>query len=170
MEFRNAVFNRDGSIECEVHEPKLGWIPFTAYPDDDEGQSKVVFEAAKAVAKPAPPRNLEAVKRDKLREINDAYSREVVTITRDYPEAEQMTWDRQEREAREWMADNAADTPYIDALAASRGLDKQELVTRILAKSDAWIAASASYTGKRQRLEKQVEKAQRIEDVDVIAW
>lgn len=36
MEIRNAIYNEVGTIDCEINHPKLGWIPFTASPDDDE--------------------------------------------------------------------------------------------------------------------------------------
>lgn len=40
MEYRNATFNRHGSIDCEINHSKWGWIPFTASPDDVEGFGK----------------------------------------------------------------------------------------------------------------------------------
>ena len=36
MEIRNAIYNAFGTIDCEINHPKLGWIPFTASPDDSE--------------------------------------------------------------------------------------------------------------------------------------
>ena len=36
MEIRNAIYNAFGTIDCEINNPKFGWIPFTASPDDSE--------------------------------------------------------------------------------------------------------------------------------------
>lgn len=36
MEFRNATFNATGTIDVEINHPKLGWVPYTASPDDPE--------------------------------------------------------------------------------------------------------------------------------------
>ena len=46
MEFRNAIYNRHGTIDCEINHPNFGWIPFTASPDDVEDLGKDVFAAA----------------------------------------------------------------------------------------------------------------------------
>lgn len=36
MNIRNPTYNAFGTIDCEINHPKLGWIPFTASPDDVE--------------------------------------------------------------------------------------------------------------------------------------
>jgi hypothetical protein len=35
MDLRNAVFTKDGEIDCEIKHPEFGWIPFTATHDSD---------------------------------------------------------------------------------------------------------------------------------------
>ena len=44
----------------------------------------------------------------------------------------------------------------LDALATARGLDKMELVTRILAKADVMAEYSGQIVGVRQRIKDQV--------------
>lgn len=34
MNYRNAVYNKNGHIDCEIEHPQYGWIPFTCNPDD----------------------------------------------------------------------------------------------------------------------------------------
>lgn len=57
MEYRNAQYNAEGTIEMEVNHPRFGWVPFTASPDDAEKHSRDLFEEAQANAAPyvAPP-------------------------------------------------------------------------------------------------------------------
>lgn len=43
MNYRNAKFNRHGTIDCEIEHPKIGWVPFTASPDDAEDFGKALF-------------------------------------------------------------------------------------------------------------------------------
>ena len=43
MEYRNAVLNDNGTIDCEINHPDLGWIPFTADPDDPEEHGRAIF-------------------------------------------------------------------------------------------------------------------------------
>lgn len=40
MNYRNAVYNPYGTIDCEVEHPEYGWIPTTLSPDD-EGTSSL---------------------------------------------------------------------------------------------------------------------------------
>lgn len=62
MEYRNAQFNRHGTIDVEIKHPKYGWIPFTASPDDVEDFGKAIHaevskgDVAKYVAPPLLPR------------------------------------------------------------------------------------------------------------------
>lgn len=107
---------------------------------------------------------------DKLNQINAGYQSELDAILSDYPSAETKTWDKQEAEARAWQADNTASTPLLDAVASGRNMGKAELVQRVLAKADAWIALSGQATGKRQRLEDEISKAKTLEAFDAIQW
>jgi hypothetical protein len=55
MEYRNPEFNEHGTIDCEIEHPDLGWIPFTADPNDVEPLGAEVFNAAKDSAAPYEP-------------------------------------------------------------------------------------------------------------------
>ncbi|MEQ5768172.1 hypothetical protein NFH98_11250 [Halomonas sp. H33-56] len=105
-----------------------------------------------------------------MRRVNAGYEAELASIRSEYPESEQMTWDKQEREARAFLADSSTATPLLDAMATGRGMDKVELATRIIAKADAWMQASGLATGKRQALEDQVKAAETVEAVEAIGW
>jgi len=113
---------------------------------------------------------LETEKQRAMQRINAGYSAELARILAAYPDAETKTWDKQESEARAWQADNAASTPLIDAIAEARNTGKAELVSRIIKKADAWIAASGAATGKRQALEDAISTATDIPTVDSISW
>lgn len=119
---------------------------------------------------PPPPPTLAEAKAAKRREINAAYAAELAAITDDYPDVERLTWDKQEREARAWADDNTASTPLLDGIAAARGLSLSELVSRVIAKADAWIDASGAATGHRQALEDAIDAAETVEDVEAVAW
>ena len=60
MTFRNPRTNALGSIDGEIEHPLLGWLPFTAAPDDPEPMGRELFAAAVAgefgpVAEYVPP-------------------------------------------------------------------------------------------------------------------
>lgn len=47
MEIRNPQYTATGAIDCEIDHPVLGWIPFTATPDDVEPHGREIFKALK---------------------------------------------------------------------------------------------------------------------------
>lgn len=111
---------------------------------------------------------LKAIKANKLAEINSAYQQAIATLTPTYPDDERLTFDKQEQEARAWLADDSTSTPFVDALAAGRQMDKAELVSRIIAKADAFALASGSLTGQRQRYEDLLDDAETADAVAAI--
>ena len=115
-----------------------------------------------------PERTLDELKAAKLAEVNNAYDVATSAIVYTYPETELLTFDKQEKEARLWDADNTVATPFLDGLALARGIDKSELVRRVIAKSDAFQTAVATLTGLRQRYEDQLSMATTAEEVAAI--
>ena len=120
------------------------------------------------VIKAIPEPDLPELKAIKLNEINTSYQQAIATLTPTYPDDERLTFDKQEQEARAWLADNSTPTPFVDALAAGRQMDKAELVSRIIAKADAFALASGCLTGQRQRYEDLLDAAATAEEVAAI--
>jgi hypothetical protein len=54
METRNPVLNENGTIDCEINHPHLGWIPFTASPDDVEEHGRAIHALLKPNAQRHP--------------------------------------------------------------------------------------------------------------------
>lgn len=159
-----------GRVYVEPTEPPEGDVVTQGEPAQD---GKGVWRQMWQVRDYTPEElaeQLESRRADKLNQINAGYQSELDAILSDYPSAETKTWDKQEAEARAWQADNSASTPLLDAVAAGRDMDKAELVQRVLAKADAWIALSGAATGKRQRLEDEISKAKTLEALDAIQW
>lgn len=169
MNYRNPVYHHDGRINCEIEHPAYGWIPTTLAADDADTAELFAVVAAGDVA-PAPAPILADVQAAKLAEINRAYQAAMAVILDAYPQAETLTFDKQEREARAWQADNATATPYIDAMLVERPLTKAELVGRIIAKADQFTQLSGEATGKRQRLEESILAATDAATVEGITW
>ena len=104
----------------------------------------------------------------KLAEINSKYNVATSSLVSTYPSTEVLTFDKQEQEARAWLADNSVSTPLINALAHGRGIDKAELVRRIIAKADAFTVATGYLTGQRQKYEDKLEAATTAEEIEAI--
>jgi hypothetical protein len=64
--YRNARYDPDGRITCEVKHPTFGWIPFTADPNDSEPRGREIFarivsEGGAADYSPPPPKSDEEI-------------------------------------------------------------------------------------------------------------
>ena len=105
----------------------------------------------------------------KLAEMNAGCERIMAIVTATYPQAEMLTFDKQEQEARAYTADASASVPLLSALAASRGLALPELVRRVIAKADAFAAVSGAIVGQRQAFEDRLTLAATVADVEAIA-
>ena len=115
-----------------------------------------------------PVPTLEEVKAAKLSEINRAADAAIATLTATYPDREISTFDKQEREARDWTADNTASTPLLSVLAQARGIPLSDLVGRVLAKADAFAVASGSIIGQSQALEDRLDACTALEEIQAI--
>lgn len=105
--------------------------------------------------------------------INAAYQAAVNAVTAGYPDNEIASWPKQETEARAWLADNNASTPWIDGAAASRGLTKAQLVALIIGNADALAPIHGAMTGKRQSLRDAIDALGEVptqEQLDSIVW
>lgn len=172
MDIRSPQHLLDGMIHCEIDHSLYGWIPYNASPDDPETQqiyARILNGEAGEIA-PADPVDLEALRSTKLTEINRQSRIEAGALISAYPEFERLTWPDQEREARAWQSDNAAETPTLDAIAAARGLTLDDLVTRVIAKADAFRLAAGQLAGKRQALEDQIGAAATEAEIEAIVW
>lgn len=152
---------------------KIGQTFTNEYPPEaavwcNENNAYIKADGSSYTIVAIPEPDLPELKTRKLAEINGSYQQAIATLTPTYPDDERLTFDKQEAEARAWMADNSAPTPFIDSLAAGRQMDKAELVSRIIAKADAFALASGSLTGQRQRHEDLLDAAKTAEDVAAI--
>lgn len=116
------------------------------------------------------PLDLTTLKAIKLAQINASYQEALDLITQATPQAEIQSWDTQEREAKAYQASQEAQTPYIDSLAKARGVEKGELVAKILEKAQIFSTLSATLTGSRQKCEDAIAKAQNAKDLEAIIF
>lgn len=111
---------------------------------------------------------------NKIANINSEFELAMQQITTGYPPNEIASWSKQEAEAREFTIGSVtAQTPFLDALAAARGLTKIDLASRIIAKADLFATVSGQLIGKRQGLEDALDALPEdatAEDVEAINW
>lgn len=108
--------------------------------------------------------------------VNQGFENDTKVISSAYPELEKLTWDSQEREARDWFVDNTVATPLLDSILLTRtNLDKATLVDRIITKADSYKSSIGNLIGKRQLLEDTITDLDNSGiatqgDYDAIVW
>ncbi len=115
-------------------------------------------------------RNLDEARALKLAVVARQCDAELKPIKAGYPVGEQQTWDKQEREAREFVADDQTPTPMLTALAEARGITVADLAARVIVKADAFSAYSGGVIGRRQRCEDEIDAATNLAAVDAVTW
>lgn len=173
-----AYFNQDGRIELSVNDDTLTNVPANAIElsDDlwDNRFDLLLVNNEITISKvnlPIP--TISELIFKKRQHINADFEKSIQQITAGYPASETSSWGKQEAEARAYVADAAATTPLIDALSSVRGVAKDELVSRIIAKADLFATVSGQLIGKRQALEDALDalpETATAEDVAAIVW
>lgn len=127
---------------------------------------------AAAPPEPDPPTPTE-MKAAAHARINTAYAMAVNALTAGYPENEIASWPKQEAEARSWLADNTAPTPWIDSAATARGIPKTDFVNLVIANADALAPLHGALSGKRQYLRDEIDAlgdTPTAEQLNAIQW
>lgn len=115
-------------------------------------------------------KTLSVAKTLKRAEIDRELCTRAALLTDGYPEPERLTWPVQQAEALAFGADPQAATPYLDGLAAARGITPADMRQRTLDAVLAFMNASQILVGTRQKLQTQVDAAESVAAVEAIAW
>lgn len=105
--------------------------------------------------------------------INAEYEARVNALTSGYPPNEIASWPKQEAEARAYLANPAAPTPWIDNAATLRGISRNHLVSLIINNANALAPIHGMLTGMRQRLRDQIDALgpnPTAQQLDAIQW
>ena len=87
-----------------------------------------------------------------------------------FSDHEKLSWDKQEAEARAYIADNSSPAPLLSGIAAARGLAVAELAQRVLAKVTGYELVAGQILGEQQRCEDEIKKADTIEAVQAVEF
>ena len=151
------LHNVDGTIKqftrCDETEIELYQSEYIEYSEDSfEFDSNYNYKIE----------NNEVVKTERndnsylLSKANADFETAISSLTSSIPTSEISTWTKQEQEARAYLLDSTASTPFIDAICLARGCEKSYLVGKIIEKADAYAVAVGTLTGVRQKLEKEI--------------
>jgi hypothetical protein len=174
-----------GAVSCADYSNDPAWVMITdtQYQEALDGMLSglvVVIDGGFAVVPPPNPDSpvtpqpaeltLDDYKAAQQEKLNTDFSAAATALTAGYPEAERLTWPIQQSEIMAWGADNTAPTPYLDGIAAARGIDPAEMRAITLTQVQLFQAASQQLVGKRQKLRDMIQAASTIEDVFLVTW
>lgn len=117
-----------------------------------------------------PEPTINELRAAKIQSINDTYEQQARLVRVDVPENEVLTWDIQKLEAEAWQINPEVTTPFINALAEARQIDRAILLEKVLEKVTAYRNYIGGLTGTRQRLEDLVNAATTKEELEAIVW
>lgn len=111
-----------------------------------------------------PPKTLQELASAAMAEVNAEYTARMGAIAEAYPLHERESWPVQLQEARLVMdyvdvdapVPETVKTPWIDHCAAQRGIPREELARRIVAKDLDYRKVSGFLTGVRQKHEDEI--------------
>ena len=83
-------------------------------------------------------------------------------------DVESESWVYQLEEARKFTENEDAKTPFIDILCMTRGMQKQELVKRILKNHDKYLIDYASLLGKYHAIRSQFRNCDNMWDMNIL--
>lgn len=163
-------------IDCEALYEEIGkHVPFSASPVDSELHGRQLYtELISGKYGPILPFVPPKISSGGLRiALTAEYERRMQAIAAGYPPSERESWPVQTQEAKALLADAQASTPWIDAAATARNIDRIELANRIVAKDAMYRVFSGTLSGVRQRIEDAIDAAagdaQALQAIDVTA-
>jgi len=103
-------------------------------------------------------------------EINYSFTKSVFELTSQYVKDEIDTFYIQEKEAMNYQADNDVSTPFIDAIASAREMDRVVLINKIIAHLALYKSNIAAKLGKKQKYFDEINSATTYSDFNLLNW
>ncbi|WP_234196286.1 hypothetical protein [Pseudacidovorax sp. NFM-22] len=116
------------------------------------------------------PRTVKEVRAAQLRALNAAFEAAAAALTAGYPASERQTWPLQQEEAMAWHGNPGTPTPYLDGIAAVRGIAPEDMRAKTRDAVLQWRAASQQLVGLRQQLRDAIQSALTAEEIEAITW
>jgi hypothetical protein len=76
-----------------------------------------------------------------------------------------LTYQRKEAEARAWLLDNTARTPFLEAEASGRDITVETLVPEVIARADQWEVVGALIEGERMGAKDKIARGETFADM-----
>jgi len=163
LNYRNPIYNTDGTIDCEVEHPTFGWIPFTANSSDPEQDGVDLFNQIVTDGGIDPyVSDLPSIR---------LIARAIIDIAAERARhrhitpgsGQAMVYLKKGEETDAYiLAGYPADTtgyPFVEAEINATGKTKENAADDIITQRDAWVVLGASIEEQRLGGKKAVDDA-----------
>lgn len=167
---------RDGGVNVENHDvmETLGWKKISyPYPDYNKWTEQMLpngepvlnkdksgyTQQFKVVAldEDALQNNLATLAKQKANEARAAADAATAPYMAEFSDVEKQTWAKQQAEVAAYLADDTAATPTLDGLAQARGIGRDLMLEKAIAKVTAFEPLSVAIVGKQQAYEDAIK-------------
>jgi len=148
-----GIGNKTGNTRPRI------WIIKDKFSDIEDGLTKLEQETIFL------SKEFETSKTNKLKEINELFKVETDVIKGGVMQEEVDTFGTQEAEALAYQIDPSSETPVLTSLALIRGMEKSELVIRVIGHANAYKTAISTSMGKKHSYEDEVKLAKTLDDL-----
>ena len=164
------VAKGQGEVEFNSSKPNQTISSISDYQDlIDAAGLLIQTELDKEQAKADLMNSFDYQQKVKVAKIADAAQKFIDSIITDvYPEFEKLTFEEQKKEALAWEADNSSLTPYLDLLAGARGIDRVELINKVIVKVNEFQQVCFYIAGQRQAKTEVAKSATTTAELDAI--
>lgn len=177
MNYRNAKYNKYGTIDCEFLHPHYGWIPFTAGPEDSSEIGRALFDVidsdgtAEAYIAEEPQVTEEIIQQSLFRIDNIATSARSRFITTGA--GQEMIYLEKESQARSFIAAgypeaNIANYKYIAAEASVLEVSGRAVADTIVAQADLWEDIGVALESARIKAKRLAELQVTVDAIEAV--
>lgn len=106
-------------------------------------------------------------KPEKLKELFTYCDNQLELLATSYPEREAATWPVQLEEAKAYLSDNTASTPFINA-ALTDGETVENYANLIITNNAQWSTFAGSIVKHRRNTEKAINEAETEDEIEAI--
>lgn len=112
--------------------------------------------------------NMNRIAEDKANEARSQADEVAKPYLADYSDVEKQTWPQQQLEVKAYLQNNEVATPTLDSLAEARGISRELMLEKAVAKVTAFEPIAAKIVGKQQAYEDEIKSITNNADLSLV--
>ena len=109
-----------------------------------------------------------AKKKVMILETNRKLDAKLTVYFNQFSNVERNTWNSQLAEAQAYLKDHSVETPMLQIISTLRGLTLDEMVNKVIIKSNEYQTMVATLIAEKQILESKIQSANTNEELNIL--